>query len=55
MKTLLLTISLLTTLDAYAKNRNLKDNFNVLIREAEGDLNGDGLADKVIVMMDTND
>ncbi|TCC94668.1 hypothetical protein [Pedobacter hiemivivus] len=55
MKTLLLTISLLTTLGTYAQNRNLKDNFTVLVREAEGDLNRDGIIDKVIVMMDTID
>jgi len=39
----------------YSQNIKTKDNFNVPIRDEEGDLNRDGKIDKVMVYMDTVD
>lgn len=53
-KTLLLFF-ILTQITIYAQAQKLKDNFNVTIRTEEGDLNDDGLVDRVLVKMDTID
>jgi len=55
MKNILLLFFILTQITFYAKAQKVKDNFNVVIRTEEGDLNNDGLADKVFVKMDTID
>ena len=36
-----------------AQSKNPRDNYTVQVREEQGDLNQDGLADKVIISMDT--
>ncbi|RQO32155.1 hypothetical protein DBR32_00645 [Taibaiella sp. KBW10] len=51
MKKILLIIFVFTQLTVYAQK--IKDNFNVVIRTENGDLNKDGLIDKVVVTMDT--
>lgn len=38
-----------------AQSPIIKSHFTTLVREANGDLNGDGLADKVVIKMDTAD
>ena len=40
-------------INIFAQNFKTKDNFNYLIREEEGDLNKDGIIDRVTVYMDT--
>lgn len=55
MKNILLLFFVLIQITIYAQTQNLKDNFNITIRTEEGDLNNDGLADKVLVKMDTID
>lgn len=55
MKKILLLFFVLTQISIYAQVQKIKDNFNVVIRTEEGDLNNDGLADKVFVKMDTID
>jgi hypothetical protein len=40
-------------LSVSSQNINLDTNFSYLIRESQGDLNDDGLSDKVIISMDT--
>lgn len=55
MKNILLLFFILTQITIYAQAQKVKDNFNVVIRTEEGDLNNDGLADKVFVKMDTID
>ena len=55
MKNRLLLFFSLTQSTIYAQTQKVKDNFNVVIRTEEGDLNNDGLADKVFVKMDTID
>lgn len=52
-KIAIILIVLFTSLNVYSQNKNLNDNFNYLIRESVGDLNKDGLLDKVIISMDT--
>jgi len=52
---ILLLFFVLSQITIYAQAQKLKDNFNVIIRTEEGDLNNDGLADKVLVKMDTID
>jgi len=53
MRILLSLIPVLFQIYAVAQHRPVNDNFNIKIREAKGDLNGDGLIDKVIISMDT--
>lgn len=53
MKKILLVIFVYTQFNVCLQAQKLKDNFNVIIRTEEGDLNRDGLMDKVIVSMDT--
>lgn len=53
MKKTLLVILVLIQTGSYAQNKKPKDPFNVQVRADEGDLNKDGLKDKVVVMMDT--
>lgn len=55
MKKILVAILLLTQISAKAQDGRLKDNFNIIIREEEGDLNKDSHIDKVVVTMDTTD
>jgi hypothetical protein len=55
MKNILLLFFILTQITIYAQAQKVKDNFNVVIRTEQGDLNNDGLADKVFVKMDTID
>lgn len=38
---------------AHAQDKRSTDNFNVLVRKEQGDLNNDGRTDKVVVTMDT--
>lgn len=52
-KTLFIALMLLSCIRVYSQNISLNNNFNVQIREDEGDLNKDGLIDRVIVSMDT--
>ncbi|EJL68396.1 hypothetical protein [Chryseobacterium populi] len=52
MKKLLLTLLLLIEINIYSQDK-IKDNFTVKVREEEGDLNNDGLTDKIMVSMDT--
>lgn len=53
MKQLFLAILFLAQLNCFAQAGKNKDNFNHKIMEATGDLNKDGLPDKVIVTQDT--
>lgn len=53
MKKLILFTFLSLQVCAFAQQKKKADRFDTKIREAEGDLNGDGLADKVILSMDT--
>ena len=46
-------ILLLASVSTYSQTIDLKGNFNLQIRVEEGDLNNDGLNDKVVVSMDT--
>jgi len=55
MKNILLVLLLFMQFSTYAQNKKLKDNFSEQVREEEGDLNKDGRADRVVVMMDTSD
>lgn len=41
--------------NAQAQSSRAKDNFVVKIREEQGDLNNDGIKDKVLILMDTVD
>lgn len=52
MKKLLPIFLLLTGIHIYSQDK-IKDSFTVKVREEEGDLNKDGLTDKVMVSMDT--
>ncbi|MEY8760013.1 hypothetical protein [Chryseobacterium tongliaoense] len=52
MKKLLLILLLLIEINVYSQDK-IKDSFTVKVREEEGDLNNDGLTDKIIVSMDT--
>lgn len=53
MKKILLLFFVLIQINIYSQAQQLKDNFNVIIRTEEGDLNKDGLIDKVLIKMDT--
>ncbi|MDA6069504.1 hypothetical protein NJT12_07730 [Flavobacterium sp. AC] len=53
MKKKILIFFVLAQITIYAQTKNLKDNFTVTIRTKEGDLNNDGLIDKVLLKMDT--
>lgn len=55
MKKTFLLFFFLIQINIYAQAQKVKDNFNVVIRTEEGDLNNDGLIDKVFVKMDTID
>lgn len=55
MKKIFLILFTLIQITIYAQAQELKDNFNVIIRTEEGDLNNDGLVDKVFIKMDTID
>ncbi|MCP2025857.1 hypothetical protein L1276_000997 [Flavobacterium sp. HSC-32F16] len=55
MQKVLLIIFIFTQINLYSQTQKVKDNFNYLIRDEEGDLNNDGLMDKVLVKMDTID
>ncbi|MFK8038815.1 MAG: hypothetical protein AB8B74_11030 [Crocinitomicaceae bacterium] len=48
-KTFTLAIILLTYVNVFSQH----ESFNCIIRQSEGDLNNDGLLDKVIISMDT--
>jgi hypothetical protein len=49
----LFTISAIANMSLYSQTISLKDNFNLQIRQEEGDLNNDGRIDRVVVSMDT--
>jgi hypothetical protein len=53
MKLFLLTILLLVQFSSFAQTDTINDNFSHKITEVTGDLNKDGLPDKVIVEQDT--
>ena len=53
MKNILLILFIMTRINVYSQRQTLKDNFNVIIRTEEGDLNKDGLIDKALITMDT--
>jgi hypothetical protein len=55
MKNILFVIFILLQISAQAQNGSLRDNFNVPVRDEQGDLNKDGRIDKVVVTMDTAD
>lgn len=49
----LLIFFILTQITIYGQTQKLKDTFTITIRNEEGDLNNDGLIDKVLLKMDT--
>ncbi|KFF05765.1 hypothetical protein [Flavobacterium reichenbachii] len=53
MKKLSLLFFVFIQINLYSQAQKVKDHFNIIIREVEGDLNNDGLTDKVLVKMDT--
>jgi hypothetical protein len=53
MKKLSLLFFIFIQINLYSQTQKVKDNFNITIRNVEGDLNNDGLMDKVLVKMDT--
>ena len=53
LKQIFIVNLLLISLIAKAQNQTSTNNFTVPVREENGDLNGDGLADKVSITMDT--
>lgn len=55
MKNTLLIFFVFTSLNIYSQQKNNTEHFTVLVREELGDLNRDGLQDKVILKMDTVD
>lgn len=55
MKKIFSLLFVLIQITIYAQAQEVKDNFNVIIRTEEGDLNNDGLVDKVFIKMDTID
>lgn len=55
MKNTLLIFLVFTSLNIYAQQKNNTEHFTVRVREEMGDLNRDGLQDKVILTMDTVD
>lgn len=54
MKRLLLILLLFTQTESHSQRAAVKFNFNYKVQEAIGDLNKDGLQDKVIVTQDTS-
>jgi len=52
-KKLLLLLLIGPQINLYSQTQKLKDNFTITIRTEEGDLNNDGLIDKVLLKMDT--
>jgi len=55
MKKFLLIFLILLQINAFSQQKEIADHFTLQIREEEGDLNKDGLTDKVIISMDTID
>jgi len=55
MKNTLLIFLVFTSMNVYAQQQNNTEHFTVRVREEVGDLNKDGLQDKVILSMDTVD
>lgn len=55
MEKIFLTILVLFHISVHAQDSAVKNNFNVPVKAEHGDLNKDGLADKVEVAMDTAD
>lgn len=55
MKKIFSLLFILFQITIYAQAQELKDDFNIIIRTEEGDLNNDGLVDKVFIKMDTID
>lgn len=55
MKNIVLIVFIFTGMITYSQQKEKQNHFTVLVREAEGDLNKDGLMDKVTVSMDTVD
>lgn len=55
MKNTLLIFLVFSSLNIYAQQKNNTEHFTVRVREELGDLNRDGLQDKVILTMDTVD
>lgn len=53
MKKTFLLFFVLTQITIYGQTQKLKDTFTITIRNEEGDLNNDGLIDKVLLKMDT--
>ncbi|WP_175621914.1 hypothetical protein [Chryseobacterium schmidteae] len=53
MKNTLLIFFVFTSLNIYSQQKNNTEHFTVRVREVMGDLNRDGLQDKVILTMDT--
>lgn len=55
MKKIVILIFAFIQVHGFSQTQKLKDNFIITIRTQEGDLNKDGLIDKVLVKMDTVD
>lgn len=55
MKNTLLIFFFFSSLNIYSQQKNNTEHFTVRVREEMGDLNRDGLQDKVILTMDTVD
>jgi len=53
LKKILFISLLIIQIPVIAQSKISEDNYNVQVREEQGDLNQDGLADKVIIIMDT--
>ena len=53
MRNFILGILLLSATGLYAQQKTSKTHYNVQVRYEEGDLNNDGITDKVVVDMDT--
>jgi len=53
LKQLFIISLMLISFAANAQSPTLKNQFTALVREETGDLNGDGLMDKVVITMDT--
>lgn len=52
MKKSAFLLFVLTQTFVFAQELKVKDNFNVIVREEEGDLNRDSFADKTVISMD---
>lgn len=53
MKKLYVLFYIFIQINLYSQTKESKDNFNIIIRNEEGDLNHDHLIDKVLIKMDT--